>query len=95
MGKAHHDDTEWHLDRKVPLPLIVSLVFMFGAQLVGFSMWAANMSTRIESVERAISAAAPQAERLTRVEMNIGHIQRGVDKIEALIQGREAPSRAK
>jgi hypothetical protein len=43
--------------------------------------------------ERKLEVAAPQADRLTRVEVKIENIQSGVDEIKALIRQRpEAPT---
>lgn len=78
----------WHVDRNVPLPLIVSLVILFGAQFFGFTWWASNLSERVAVLERSALMTAPQADRLTRVEVKVENIQSGVDDIKRLIRQR-------
>ena len=79
-------DREWHLDKKVPLALILTIVLQTGAML----WWAASLSERVNSLERQQSATAPQADRLTRVEVKIESIVEGVSEIKRLIR-REQP----
>lgn len=82
MSGQDHDDSAWHLDKKVPLALIFTIL---AQTAVGF-WWASNQATRLEVVERKLEVAAPQADRLTRVEVKIENIQSGVDEIKALIR---------
>ncbi len=88
MTMPQSPNGKWRVDHNVPLPLIVSLVILFGAQFIGFIVWGTNATTRLEAVERAIVSAAPQADRLTRVEVKVDGVQRTLDKIEALVQRR-------
>lgn len=85
----HDDDGSWHLDKKVPLALIFAILVQTA---MGF-WWASNQDTRLVAVERQVQAAAPQGDRLTRVEVKIENIQAGVDEIKALIrQHPDAPA---
>jgi hypothetical protein len=51
-----------------------------------FIWWAADLSARVSQVERTQNAAAPQGDRLTRVEVRMEAIQEGITRIERLIQ---------
>lgn len=82
MSTEDHDDGAWHIDKKVNL----ALVFMILGQTAAGFWWASNQDTRLGAAERRIEAAAPQADRLTRVEVKIENIQSGVDEIKALIR---------
>lgn len=86
------DDGHWSLDKKVPLALIVSMFIMCAGQFGGFIWSQATTSARLEAVERAIVAAAPQDSRLTRVEVKVDGLQRTLDKIESLVQRRPSSS---
>lgn len=79
-------DREWHLDKKVPLALILTIILQTGAML----WWAASLSERVNNLERTQTATAPQADRLTRVEVKIESIVDGVSEIKRLIR-REQP----
>lgn len=79
-------DREWHLDKRVPLALILTIALQTGAML----WWAASLSERVNNLERQQALAAPQADRLTRVEVKIESIVDGVSEIKRLIR-REQP----
>lgn len=86
------DEGSWSVDKKVPLALIVSMFIMCAGQFGGFIWSQATTSARLEAVERAIVAAAPQDSRLTRVEVKVDGLQRTLDKIESLVQRRPSTS---
>lgn len=78
------EDGLWHLDKKVPLALILTITLQTGA----FVWWAAGLNERVAVLERGAITAAPQADRLTRVEVKIENIQEGVNEIKSLIRQR-------
>lgn len=84
-------EKSWHLDRKVPLAMILTIVLQTGA----FVWFAARLDQRVEALERSetrASMSAPvQADRLTRVEVKIENIERGVGRIESLMQRTSPP----
>lgn len=75
-------DNKWHLDRRVPLALIFSIV----VQTVVLVSWLATLGERVNGLERDRAATAPQADRLTRVEVKIESIQATTERIERLIR---------
>lgn len=77
----------WTRDKRVPLALIVTII----GQTVGIVWFAAGLFYRVDALEKNQIASSPQAERLTRVEVKIENIERGVGRIESLIQ-RASPS---
>lgn len=72
------DETRWHLDKRVPIALIVSM----GIQTAAAVWWASSVSERVSTLERRADIAAPQGDRLTRVEVKIENVQEGVNRIE-------------
>lgn len=64
------DDKKWHLDRKVPIAIIVTLA----VQTAGFAFWTGALSQRVEHLERREVATAPHAERLIRLETRMESI---------------------
>jgi hypothetical protein len=79
-------DSHWHLDKKVPLALIIALML----QTASFAWWASDINGRVNNLERRAEATAPQADRLTRVEVKIESVQEGITEIKRLIR-RETP----
>lgn len=80
-----HEDPaggSWHLDRRVPLALIVTIVLQTG----GLIWWASQLSARVDTLERQQTISEPQRDRLTRVEVRIDSIADSINRIEALIR---------
>ena len=75
-------EQQWHLDKRVPLALILTIAI----QTAGLVWWASSLSERVNSLERTREATAPQADRLTRVEVKLEGVQSGIDEIKRLIR---------
>jgi len=76
MSTSEHE--HWHLDRRVPLALILTIVI----QTVGIVWWASSLTERVAILEKKQDAAAPQGDRITRLEVNIEFIRDGVNEIK-------------
>jgi len=81
------EDRQWHLDKKVPLALIITIV----AQTVAISWGASNLWTRVSELERQMQIAAPQFERIIRLEAKMDAISGSLSEIKALIRGEARP----
>lgn len=75
-------DGEWHLDKRVPIALILTLVLQTG----GLVWWASSLSERVNALERTRDATAPQGDRLTRVEVKLENVQSGIEEIKRLVR---------
>jgi hypothetical protein len=80
------DETRWHLDKRVPLALIVTIALQTGV----FIWWASSLTERVNTLERERTATAPQAERIRGLEVNMEVVKDGIAEIKRLIR-REAP----
>ncbi len=69
----------WHLDKRVPLALIVTIFL----QTVGVVIWATQLSDRVAANEKALSRVEGRGDRVTRLEANQGHISRMLERIES------------
>jgi hypothetical protein len=81
------DDRQWHLDKKVPLALIMTII----GQTVVAAWGASNLWTRVGELERQMQIAAPQFERIIRVETKVDGITGSLSEIKALINRRGEP----
>lgn len=77
-------DARWHLDKKVPIALLLAIL----AQTAGGFWWASSLTERVSMLERSVTAAAPQADRLTRVEARLESVQDGIIEIKRMLQLR-------
>lgn len=76
------EDAKWHLDRRVPLAMILAIIMQTGT----FIWWASSLTERVNTLERERVATAPQGDRLTRVEVKVEGVQTSLDRIERLIR---------
>jgi hypothetical protein len=82
------DDKRWHLDRKVPIAIILTLI----AQTGSFVWWAGRLDNRVEMLERGAVTTAPQGDRLTRLEAQYEAIRESLAEIKVLIRrGTDRP----
>lgn len=81
-------DAQWHLDRKVPIALIVAILLQTG----GIVWWGAAASERLNALERRADAVAPQAERLARVETKLESVQDGILEIKSILRKEPSPT---
>jgi len=80
-------DRQWHLDKKVPLALIITIV----AQTVAVSWGASNLWTRVAELERQAQLAAPQFERIIRLEAKVDAMNASLAEIKAMIRREARP----
>lgn len=69
----------WHLDKRVPLALIVTIFI----QTAGAFWWAATIAARVNYLEETQISTSGRGDRITRLEANQGHISRMLQRIEA------------
>lgn len=78
------NDSSWHFDKRVP----VAIIFSIACQTAGVIWWGATASERLSNLERKMEIAAPQGDRLTRVEMNIEAIKDSLTEIKNNVRPR-------
>lgn len=71
-------EVEWHLDKRVPIALIMTIVF----QSMAAVWWASSMQSRLDSLERIISAQSQNESRLARVEQLTSSQSQALNSIE-------------
>lgn len=86
MNQRPQSVENWHVDKQVPIALIITLILGGIAHTGTLVWWASSVTERVTTLERSMQAAAPQADRMTRVEVKIENLQAGVDEIKALIR---------
>lgn len=69
---------EWHLDRKVPISLIIAVIL----QTLTFGVILGSFQERLTGLERAVAAQNDVSERLIRVETLMHSIDRRLERME-------------
>jgi hypothetical protein len=85
----NEDQDHWHLDRRVPIALIVTIA----VQTAGIVWWASDVNARVAQLERQAVAAAPQPERIIRLETQIEAIREGIAEIKVLVRRERSEAR--
>lgn len=81
MAMSDYDreaSSHWHLDKRVPIALIVAMA----VQTAGALVWAGAAMQRIDYLEREVSASSRIGERTARVEEQMRYLRQSVDRIE-------------
>lgn len=90
--KSNEDESQWHLERKVQLPVL----FLIGVQIVGGIWMASALNSRVSSLEEKMGEAKQRFEiitterdttrdRLTRMEGRTDQIYEAVRRIEGIL----------
>jgi hypothetical protein len=80
---------KWHLDKRVPIALIFAMLVQTG----GIVWWGATTSEKVSVLKERLDAIAPQADRLTRVEVNIEAIKDSLTEIKQALRNRSEDRR--
>ena len=100
MVKRSHpnDDSSWHLDKRFPVALIITLVTTFGTQTWVASWWASKTDSRIEYLEQQFKLAVPQSasqgDRLTRLEVKLETALDNLGEIKSILRKEPSPVKA-
>jgi len=71
----------WHIDRKVPLALIVTI----GVQTAGIAYWVGGVSNRVDQLERFVAGRVTDADRITRLEVKLENMVDSLGRIEEAV----------
>ena len=84
-------ENSWHLDKKVPIGLILALL----VQTVVITSWGTakfeNISNRVSNLEKTEESQANHESRLTILEQQFGYIRSDLAEIKTLLR-RQVPS---
>lgn len=82
----------WRVERKVPVAIIITLALQLVVQLVAAAWWASNTSARLTAVETQITAAAPQAVSIAKLETKVDGVVASISEIKDILR-RQQPVR--
>jgi len=90
---ADYSDREWHLDKKVPVGIILAIIL----QTMGFvaigAAWKADVDGRLTQLERNDVDRKPQEARLIRLEEKLLGIASSLARIESRLETRNGDTR--
>lgn len=93
-----NSDAAWHLDKKFPVALIVTLVATIAGQTWVASWWASKTDSRLERLEDQVRLQTPQSasqgDRLTRVEIKMETALDNLAEIKSILRKEPIPPKA-
>ena len=81
-GDMYPLEKHWHVTRGIPIALIFSMAIFFVTQTGTAAWFAARIESRVAELEKAQVLAAPQADRLTRVEEKLGNVKDSITDLK-------------
>lgn len=90
---SEQTDKQWHLDKRVPIGIILAIVFQTITFVAMGSQWMAKMELRVDAVERALDERRTQGDRLIILEQKLGFISETISSIARKLDGLK-PERA-
>ena len=86
-------DGDWHLDKRVPISLILAFVLQTAIFISLGAWYAGKMDTRVAHIEAWVSGRpavlpADLEQRITAVEVNQRNILRALSRIEDKVDSR-------
>ena len=78
---------QWHVEKKIPLALIFAML----VQTVGLVAFTAQLSGRVNALEKDAEAKSWQAERIIRIDERLTSLQNGMAEIKTLLRTNPTP----
>lgn len=79
-------DSDWHLDKRVPLGLLIMIVAQTITLVYVGTTWKSDIDNRLVTLERSDDDRRPQGNRLTILEQQFGFIQQTLGRIERKLE---------
>lgn len=90
MSPRNSDESEWHLDKRVPIAIMVLAFIGQTVTLVYVGTdWKSDIDHRVISLERTDEMRRPQESRILIVEQQLKFIIDTVSRIESKIDRRD------
>lgn len=77
-GQVIDDPKKWHLDKRVPIALILAILI----QTAGALTWAGAAAERINQLERQATGGSDLGERTARLEEQVAFSRASLERIE-------------
>lgn len=81
---------EWHLDKKVPISIIVALFVQSVVFVYVGTTWKADVDSRINALEKSEGGRDTHENRIVILEQQFGYIRSDLAEIKAILR-REVP----
>jgi hypothetical protein len=80
-------DDHWHLDRKVPITIILAMIFQTALAIYIGTTWKTEVDFRLANLERQNNERQSQEARIITVEQQLRYIVQSLQRIENRLEG--------
>lgn len=84
MTRASH----WKFDLNIPVAILGAFALQTGTAI----WWASSINSRVDLIERQQTMAAPQSDRLTRVEVKLDALTDAVKEVKDFLRQQQVKS---
>lgn len=84
-------DDQWHLDKRVPLGLVMAILVQTVVFIYFGTSWKADTDHRLAALEKSSDAQLPQGNRLLILEQKFEYIRETLTRIEQKINREATP----
>lgn len=79
------DENSWHLDKKVPIGIIVALIVQTVVLVYVGTTWKVDVESRLGTLEKTSDRNAGQEARIIVVEQQLNYIRESLRRIESAL----------
>lgn len=89
MSPRNSDESEWHLDKRVPIAMVMAFVCQTITLVYVGTTWKSDIDHRVTSLEKTDEMRRPQESRILVVEQKLKFIAESLGRIENKIDRRD------
>jgi len=89
MPPRNTDESEWHLDKRVPIAMVLAFIGQTVTLVYVGTTWKSDIDHRVTSLEKTDEMRRPQESRILVVEQQLKFIIDTVGRIESKIDRRD------
>jgi hypothetical protein len=86
------DENAWHLDKKVPIGIIVALLVQTIVLVYVGTTWKVDVESRLGALEKSDARNESQEARIIIMEQQLSYIRESLRRIEGAILNERAPA---
>ncbi len=79
-------DTQWHLDKRIPIALIVTLAINTGVGI----WWLSALGSRVEMIERQVDRGSNLSGEIIQIKEQLRGLERVMLRLESYVDRRES-----
>ena len=85
------DQEQWHLDKKVPISIIIALIVQTIVAIYVGTTWKADTDFRLSALEKSDDRASTYESRIIVLEQQFGYIRADLSEIKSLLRRQVPP----